>query len=133
MPVTTVCDMRTSDFDYHLPAELIAQYPPQVRSAGRLLCMGSGTGIKHKNITDLPALLRDGDLLVMNNTRVFPARLTGKKATGGRVELLVERIVGVDTALCLCKASKSPKANTQIMLDSGHICLLYTSPSPRDS
>ena len=117
--------MRTSDFDYHLPAELIAQYPPQVRSAGRLLCMDSGSGITHKNITDLPTLLRDGDLLVMNNTRVFPARLTGKKATGGRVELLVERIVGVDTALCLCKASKSPKANTQIMLDSGHIAVVH--------
>ena len=102
MPAAPVRDMRTIDFDYHLPADLIAQYPPEVRSAGRLLCLGSGSDsgsdpvsdVIHKKITDLPALLRDGDLLVMNNTRVFPARLNGKKATGGRVELLVERIVG---------------------------------------
>ena len=132
MPAAPVRDMRTIDFDYHLPADLIAQYPPEVRSAGRLLCLGSGSDsgsdpvsdVIHKKITDLPALLRDGDLLVMNNTRVFPARLNGKKATGGRVELLVERIVGVDTALCLCKASKAPKVNTSIILDSGHTAVV---------
>lgn len=109
--------MQTSNFDYELPAELIAQHPPQHRSGGRLLSIAAS--IEHKLITDFPALLRAGDLLVMNNTRVYPARLSGKKTTGGKVELLVEKILDDHTALCLCKASKSPKENVVIELDSG--------------
>lgn len=114
--------MQTSDFDYPLPTELIAQHPPASRSGGRLLCLESE--IKHQQITDLPSQLRAGDLLVMNNTRVYPARLTGKKATGGRIELLVENIIDSNTALCLCKASKSPKADSKIFLDSGHAAIV---------
>ena len=109
--------MQTSSFDFNLPPELIAQHPPQHRSGGRLLCLAADS--EHKLITDLPSLLRAGDLLVMNNTRVYPARLTGKKTTGGKVELLVEKILDDSMALCLCKASKSPKENTVLELDSG--------------
>jgi len=110
--------LSTSDFDYPLPVELIAQHPPDKRSGGRLLCLDDQ--LMHKRIEDLPELLRQGDLLVMNNTRVFPARLFGKKITGGRVELLVEKIIDDCVALCLCKSSKSPKPETQLELDSGH-------------
>ncbi len=110
--------MQTSDFDYVLPPELIAQHPPVSRSGGRLLCLGDE--LAHKKIIDLPSQLRAGDLLVMNNTRVYPARLDGKKSTGGQLELLVENIIDSSSALCLCKASKSPKPDTKIILDSGH-------------
>lgn len=113
--------MQTSDFDFQLPKELIAQQPPQNRSGGRLLVLDPGsTPLRHLKITDFPSLLKSGDLLVMNNTRVYPARLNGRKATGGKLELLVENILDQHTALCLCKASKSPKIDAQILLASGH-------------
>ena len=141
--------MQLSDFDYDLPDELIAQAPPEHRTDGRLLLLDAESP-QHKLIIDLPDLLRAGDLLVMNNTRVYPARLLGQKSTGGKVELFVERILDEQRALCLCKASKSPKSGTVIELAgnasavingrdedffevSFNTCLLYTSPSPRDS
>ena len=110
--------MQTSDFDYDLPESLIAQHPPKQRSGGRLLCVGDGE-LEHLHIVDFPSQLREGDLLVMNDTRVYPARLSGKKSTGGKIELLVENIVDENTALCLCKASKSPKEDTQLHFESG--------------
>ena len=128
--------MQTGDFDYELPVELIAQHPPASRSGGRLLELNADLEkVVHLRVTDLPKQLRAGDLMVMNNTRVYPARLNARKATGGKVELLVENVLDKCTAMCLCKSSKSPKENTEIHLDTGHIatCLLYTSPSPRDS
>lgn len=115
--------MQTSDFDYQLPAELIAQHPPADRSGGRLLKVGSDK-CEHLQITDLPGQLRAGDLMVMNNTRVYPARLNARKATGGKVELLVENILDECTALCLCKSSKSPKENTEIHLDTDHTAIV---------
>lgn len=126
--------MHASEFDYHLPEALIAQHPPQQRSGGRLLCLGGsvdsgsssgpsdgqGDGkLGHLQITDFPSQLREGDLLVMNDTRVYPARLNGRKATGGKVELLVENILSESTALCLCKTSKSPKQGTELYFDDG--------------
>lgn len=117
--------MLASDFDYVLPDTLIAQYPPIDRSGGRLLHVGVGDKANcHLNVTDFPSLLREGDLLVMNNTRVYPARLNAKKSTGGKVELLVENIKDDKTALCLCKASKSPKVNTELHLESGHTAVV---------
>ena len=110
--------MQTSDFDYYLPDALIAQQPPAQRSGGRLLCVGESK-LDHLQITDFPLQLREGDLLVMNDTRVYPARLNGRKTTGGKVELLVENIVDEKTAWCLCKASKAPKEETEIQLQSG--------------
>ncbi len=107
--------MQLSDFDYELPEELIAQVPPAERADGRLLLLDSDVP-QHRKIAELPTLLRSGDLLVMNNTRVYPARLHGHKSTGGKVELLVERILNEGRALCLCRASKSPKPGTEIQL-----------------
>lgn len=107
--------MKLSDFDYVLPPELIAQTPPKDRSGGRLLVLERGKP-QHRRMTDLPSLLRAGDLLVMNDTRVYPARLHGHKETGGKVELLVERIIDDANALCMCRASKSPKAGTRVEL-----------------
>ncbi len=110
--------MKLSDFDYELPPELIAQSPPDKRSGGRLLVLSAELP-EHRQITDLPMLLGAGDLLVMNDTRVYPARLSGAKETGGKVELLVERILDDANALCLCRASKSPKAGAVIKLLGG--------------
>lgn len=113
--------MHLSDFDFDLPENLIAQHPPEDRSGGRLLVLdNSAAEPAHRQVTDLPGLLRDGDLLVLNNTRVYPARLFGQKSTGGRVELLVERVVNDNSALCLCRASKSPREGAEIVLTSGH-------------
>lgn len=117
--------MKLSDFDFSLPEELIAQHPPERRSGGRLLLLPEASGeVSHHAVTDLPGLLKAGDLLVLNNTRVYPARLMGHKTSGGKIELLVERIIN-DTqttgasAWCLCRASKAPRAGTLINLDGG--------------
>lgn len=109
--------MRKSDFQYDLPPELIAQHPLPERSASRLLCLDGASGaIAHRQFTDLPSLLRPEDLLVFNNTRVIPARLWGQKASGGRVEILIERLTGVATALAHIRSSKSPRAGTTLHL-----------------
>ena len=105
--------MRLSDFDYPLPPELIAQTPPDVRGASRLLCVGGPAGqhtaLADRSFTELPSLLEPGDLLVFNDTRVIKARLFGSKASGGRVEVLVERVLSDDRALVHLRASKSPR------------------------
>lgn len=111
--------MHTSDFDYQLPEELIAQRPLQRRSASRLLYVPEDGDFEDRFFSKLPSLLRAGDLLVFNNTRVFPARLFGRKATGGRIELLVERLLGDRQALVHIRASKSPKADTLLELPAG--------------
>jgi S-adenosylmethionine:tRNA ribosyltransferase-isomerase len=105
--------MRTADFDYQLPEQLIAHHPPARRGDSRLLCLDRQTGqVRHRAFQDLPELLRPEDLLVFNNTRVIPARLYGHKASGGRVELLVERLLEDNTVLAQLRASKSPKTGT---------------------
>lgn len=107
--------MQLTDFNYHLPGELIACYPMPERSASRLLCLDRVNGsIKHAKFTDLVDLLSPGDLLVCNNSRVIPARLLGKKPTGGRVEVLVERVLDDHRILAHMKASKTPKSGTYI-------------------
>lgn len=117
--------MRRSDFYYDLPAELIAQYPLDHRSASRLLALGDpesdDPGVAQRDLVfaDLPTLLRPGDLLVFNNTRVMRARLFGRKATGGHVELLVERLLAPQEALAHIRASKAPKAGSRIALEGG--------------
>ncbi|MCL4104070.1 UNVERIFIED_CONTAM: hypothetical protein GTU68_034932 [Idotea baltica] len=109
--------MKRSDFTYTLPPELIAQYPLAERSASRLLCLdGTSGGLAHRQFTDFPALLGPDDLLVFNNTRVIPARLWGQKETGGRVELLIERLTGSHSALAHIRASKAPKPGSRIFL-----------------
>ena len=107
--------LTLEDFDYHLPAELIAQAPLPERSASRLLEVGSGADV-NRSFTDLPALLRAGDLLVFNDTRVIHARLHGVKDSGGQVEVLIERAVGPHEALAQVRASKSPRAGSHLRL-----------------
>jgi S-adenosylmethionine:tRNA ribosyltransferase-isomerase len=109
--------MQISDFDYALPDELIARYPAAERRASRLLEVGSQ--IVDRQFTDLPALLHPGDLLVFNDTRVIPARLAAVKDTGGRAEILIERIESDCRALAQVRASKSPKEGGRLLLAGG--------------
>lgn len=106
--------MRLADFDYKLPPELIAQHPTERRSASRLLHLPWPGAPADLDFLDLPRLLRAGDLLIFNNTRVMPARLFGRKSTGGRVEVLIERLLAADRALAHVRASKSPKVGGTI-------------------
>jgi S-adenosylmethionine:tRNA ribosyltransferase-isomerase len=108
--------MRLADFDFDLPDELIAQYPPAERTASRLLQL-DGTNLTDRRFTDLPDLIRSGDLLVFNNTRVMAARLYGRKATGGRVEILLERLLASDHALAHIRASRAPKIGSTLLID----------------
>jgi len=104
--------MRTSDFDYQLPEELIAHYPPASRGDSRLLCLNRQSGeVSHTTFQQLPDFLRAGDLLVFNNTRVIPARLFGQKESGGKVEVLLERILSDHEVLAQIRASKTPRKN----------------------
>lgn len=107
--------LTLDDFDYPLPPELIAQAPLAQRSASRLLRVEAP--LQDAHITDLPALLRAGDLLVMNDTRVLHARLYGQKDSGGQVEVLVERPLDQTDVLAQVRASKSPKPGSRIRLE----------------
>lgn len=110
--------MRVAHFQFDLPDELIARYPLPERRASRLLVLDGPSGaIAHKQFTDLLDYLRPGDLMVFNNTRVIPARLFAKKATGGKVEVLVERVLAADRVLAHVRSSKAPKVGSSIELD----------------
>ena len=111
--------MRVADFDFDLPAELIAQFPPETRGASRLLHVDAGAACHDRLFADLPALLRPDDLLVLNDTRVIKARLFGQKDSGGKVELLVERVTGEHEALAFIRASHAPKPGSRILLADG--------------
>ena len=112
--------MLLRDFHYDLPADLVAQRPLPDRGASRLLALDpAGEGCRDLLFADLPRLLRPGDLLVFNNTRVMRARLFGRKDTGGRVEILIERVLDARAALAQVRASKSPKPGCSIDLDGG--------------
>ena len=112
--------MHVSHFQFDLPNELIARYPLAERRASRLLVLDGSTGaLKHQQFTDLLGHLRPGDLMVFNNTRVIPARLFAKKPTGGKVEVLVERVLDTDRVLAHVRSSKAPKIGSSIELDGG--------------
>ncbi|TFH86980.1 tRNA preQ1(34) S-adenosylmethionine ribosyltransferase-isomerase QueA [Billgrantia azerbaijanica] len=112
--------MQRADFHYELPEELIARYPSEQRSDCRLLCVDGASGARaHRRFTDLTELLAPGDLLVFNDTRVIPARLHGHKASGGRVELLLERPLDAHRGLAHLRASKSPKPGTELVFEGG--------------
>jgi S-adenosylmethionine:tRNA ribosyltransferase-isomerase len=112
--------LKKSDFHYDLPPELIAQAPLPERSASRLLVVPPAPASFYDlGIRDLPQLLQPGDLLVFNDTRVIPARLFGAKATGGRVEILIERLLPGNEARAQIGASKSPRPGSRIALDAG--------------
>jgi len=108
--------MKTADFDFHLPEELIAQYPLEQRTASRLLHL-SGQQRFDRQFTDLPDLLTENDLLIFNNTKVIPARLHGCKETRGKVEVLVERVLDEHHLLAHVRASKSPKVGARLILE----------------
>ena len=109
--------MQRSDFNYELPEALIAQHPLATRSASRMLAFGeSPPSYDDRQISDLPEYLQPGDLLVFNNTRVIPARLHGRKDSGGQVEVLVERVTGAHELLAMVRASKTPKAGRRLLL-----------------
>jgi S-adenosylmethionine:tRNA ribosyltransferase-isomerase len=114
-------DLDLADFDYELPPELIAQHPAARRDASRLLHLNAGGALRDLQFTDLPGLLRAGDLLVFNNTRVIKARLRGRKDSGGQVEVLVERILDPHHALAHVRASKSPRPGARLLLADGAI------------
>jgi S-adenosylmethionine:tRNA ribosyltransferase-isomerase len=112
--------LKKSDFHYDLPPELIAQAPLPERSASRLLVVPPAPeSFADRQVRDLPELLQPGDLLVFNDTRVIPARLYGQKASGGRVEILIERLLPGNEAHAQVGASKSPKPGGRIALDAG--------------
>jgi S-adenosylmethionine:tRNA ribosyltransferase-isomerase len=108
--------MRVADFDFDLPDELIAQFPPAVRGGSRLLHVEASGVLHDRWFNELPTLLRPDDLLVMNDTRVIKARLFGAKDSGGKVELLVERVTGEFEALAFIRASHAPKPGSRIHL-----------------
>ncbi|MEW6120292.1 MAG: tRNA preQ1(34) S-adenosylmethionine ribosyltransferase-isomerase QueA [Pseudomonadota bacterium] len=108
--------MRVADFDFDLPPELIAQFPPATRGASRLLHVDTTGACHDRMFADLPALLRPDDLLVLNDTRVIKARLFGQKDSGGKVELLVERVTDEFEALAFIRASHAPKPGSSILL-----------------
>ncbi len=115
--------MRKSDFDYYLPEHLIAQKPLAERIASRMLSMNKHSGaIKDLYFIDLIDLMNKDDLLVLNDTKVIPARLYGNKQTGGKVEILIERILDEHHALAHIRSSKSPKPDSVIKLDNGFSC-----------
>ena len=110
--------MRVSDFDYRLPDDLIARHPAEPRTASRLLVV-AGEGLRDARFADLPAWLRPGDLLVLNDTRVLRARLLGRKPTGGRVEVFVERIESPNRLLARVRASKGLRARGEVEIGPG--------------
>jgi len=117
--------MRLSDFDYELPDELIAQHPAEQRSLSRMLHVDGANGeIDDRQFLDLPSLLRADDLLVFNNTRVMAARLHGQKDTGGKVEILIERVIEPTRCLAHVRASKSPKVGSTLLVEDAQITMV---------
>lgn len=121
--------MHVQDFDFQLPDSLIARHPTKERTGSRLLHLDGASGTTaHLNFPAIEALLNPGDLLIFNNTRVIPARLFGQKASGGKVEVLVERITSPNSALAHIRSNKSPKAGTELHMEGG-ISLTVTGRS----
>jgi len=112
--------MRVADFHFELPESLIARHPLAERRASRLLVLDGASGsLTHRQFTDLLEHLHPGDLMVFNNTRVIPARLFGQKASGGTLEILVERVLDSHRVLAHVRSSKSPKPGSTILIDGG--------------
>ncbi|MCB5191198.1 tRNA preQ1(34) S-adenosylmethionine ribosyltransferase-isomerase QueA [Methylobacillus arboreus] len=109
--------MRTTDFDFLLPDDLIAQFPAKERRDSRLLHLDGNTGQRHDRLfLDLPTLVNPGDLFIFNDTRVIKARLHGEKLSGGKIEILVERILGTFEALAHIRASRAPKPGSLLRI-----------------
>lgn len=114
--------MKTSDFYFDLPEELIAQTPLERRDASRLLCLDKTTGAtEHRVFSELPELLREGDCLVMNDSRVLPARLMGARETGGAVEVLLLRDLGGGRWECLTRPGRKTRPGTRLTFGGGEL------------
>lgn len=123
--------VKKSDFHFDLPPELIAQQPLAQRSASRLLELDAGSGsCVDRSFADLPACLKPGDLLVFNDTRVLPARLFGRKESGGAVEILIERVTGTRQARAQLGVSKKPRAGGCILLADGTAVVVLGRDGP---
>jgi S-adenosylmethionine:tRNA ribosyltransferase-isomerase len=107
--------MKTIDFDYHLPEELIANYPMHERSSSRLLV--SKERLSHKKFKDIIDFIDEGDLLILNNTSVIPARIFGKKKSGGSIEVMLERLMENNEALVQIRSGRSPKVGSDLFVD----------------
>ena len=108
---------QPADFHFDLPEELIAQEPPAERTASRLLYVPADRRYRELRFRQVGELLRPDDLLVLNDTRVVPGRLFGNKSSGGKVELLLERILDADLALVQLRASRSPRTGAELHFD----------------
>lgn len=109
--------MKTRDFDFYLPPELIAQFPTKQRTSSRILCLDGTHGkLADMMFADLPNYLRADDVVVFNDTRVIKARLFGKKSSGGKVEIMVERVLDDQHVLAVIRASHAPKSGTKLFL-----------------
>ncbi|WP_066078665.1 tRNA preQ1(34) S-adenosylmethionine ribosyltransferase-isomerase QueA [Bergeriella denitrificans] len=111
--------MDISDFDFTLPDALIAQHPPEERGSSRLLTALPDAPLQDGTFADIANLIASGDVLVFNNTKVMKARLFGQKASGGKIEALIERVSDPHTALAHIRSSKSPKPGTELIFDGG--------------
>lgn len=124
--------MKTAEFDYDLPPDLIAQHPLEDRTAARMMVVERPSGtLSHRTVADLPEYLRGGDVLVVNDTRVIPARLLGvKEETGGRVELLLLEELAPGRWQALCGASRRPRAGARLRLGNGQLLATVVSLEP---
>ena len=112
--------MKLEEFHFELPESLVAQHPPQERGDSRLLCLERNSGnYRDCMFRDIESMLSENDLLVFNNTRVVPARLFARKESGGKVEILMERLLDERSMLCQVRASKTPKAGSRLVLEDG--------------
>lgn len=110
--------MKLSDFHFDLPENLIARYPTKKRSSSRLMHLNGNNGeVSHKKFANIVDLIDQGDLLIFNNTRVIPARLLGQKESGGKVEVLIERVLDENRVMAHVRASKSPKEGSKLILE----------------
>lgn len=109
--------MNINEFDFDLPQHLIAQNPPKVRGSSRLVVALQETPLEDSHFVMLPKLMQQGDVLVFNDTKVMKARLFGQKASGGKIEALIERVLDAHTALAHIRSSKSPKVGTELIFD----------------
>lgn len=123
--------MKVSDFSFQLPNELIARHPMADRSASRLLSLDGQTGeINHLQFNEIIALISKDDLLIFNDTRVIPARLFGEKETGGKIEVLVERVLDDETFLAHVRSSKSPKPGCKLRLEKSVDAVMVARRGP---
>lgn len=118
--------MKTTAFDYHLPTNLIAEYPTKSRTQSKLLQLAANGSVNDYTFSAVLDILKAGDLLILNDTKVLNARIFGNKQTGGKVELLVERIIDGDTAWCMARANRALKPATTILFKNSTSATIIT-------